>query len=685
MNPRMTVLQTVALGHLAIPPMEQRGGPTAGRSIAGDEAGVKSKFAQNVSFVYAGLQKGSISGNLWGMKWSYVITALIALAVVGVLVHTGWGREGWRATPEAAQELAELIERDIAALDTEDEVDAETVEQMYAVVQAFCERQDARYVAEESRLSLLHLACLFKKPELAKSLLAHGAPPNAQRAGEDSPLLLAVNTWRGHDEAARRRMRELVDTLLASGAEFGKSGHDGGDFLTQAAMVCEDEETLLYLLRRGAKPDAETATPLALHGMRAGLAAVLEQREEDTMVGLLHAVARGVCLYDGDFVGCLEELLCRDAKVDEEPEGQVGCTPLYLLARELGDMEEGQTTWAQAVEVCQRLLEAGADAYRRADGDAEYPGFCAYDFLASKAGLLQKLREGGVELPEPQICLRSGVDLLADVCRVAMRHTGAEELAEHVGEIGGVLAPTARMLSHEIYPESLTAAVKLLAKVDAERATEIIEASPLWQAGPPGAAKETVDAAQVGMIEAVARETGVKLSRGFICTQAEAMMAAGRGEEAAGLVELLGRCEDGEADVERYCRDARMAMQAGAYAAKLYAAGLPDARNDGVADWLMERGRRANTAFMRKAMLLTSLERLWYGQMTEEEKEELFGMMREIGATEAAKTYAQIVKNIDKPEELDKLMAEGDEWKYELEVATARYFLEHKDEFETRS
>ena len=80
-------------------------------------------------------------------------------------------------------------------------------------------------------------------------------------------------------------------------------------------------------------------------------------------------------------------------------------------------------------------------------------------------------------------------------------------------------------------------------------------------------------------------------------------------------------------------------------------------------------------------MLLTSLEKLWFGKMPREEQTRLFALMRNIHAPHAAEAYETLAKNWDHPEELDRLMNADDEWKYELEVATARFFLEHSNEF----
>jgi hypothetical protein len=56
--------------------------------------------------------------------------------------------------------------------------------------------------------------------------------------------------------------------------------------------------------------------------------------------------------------------------------------------------------------------------------------------------------------------------------------------------------------------------------------------------------------------------------------------------------------------------------------------------------------------------------------------------MEEIGAHEAAARYRAIAAAMDDPETLDKLTADSNSWKFELEIATAEYILKHSSEFQ---
>lgn len=602
---------------------------------------------------------------------------LISGAIIA-LVRPGAG-SGLHATELAAQQLEQLRTVDLpqlaAAADPEDEEEQELFSR---VLESFYRTQDARYTDPATGLGILHLACLFKKTELARCLLQDGADPNAHTAAADSPLLLAVNTLLT-PEVSTQQLTALVDTLLAGGARFELSGRSSNaDFLTEAAQLCEDEDTLLHLMDKGARPDANTAMPLALHGWARALERALQSQPRTE--GLLHAAAVGAAAYPGSYVECMELLHSRGAAVNEELNKLPGATPLYELARAMSTAEEDSPHYAQALEALVWLLQHGADPYRRAERDEEYPGFCPYDHLALAPLLLSRLRERGVAPEAPPLSFSSGLPLLAEVCRAAIAPPPAGQLAEHVDTIASLLtAPTPEMQRAEMYPQALAAALKLLTRVDPARATQSVESMPLWQQPPPPATEgeDALSTLTRELQETPALAPGVE----FLCRRAEQLYTAGRAEEAAVMVELLARQPAAQQALTRYSEDPRPPLQAGAYAARLYAAGLPDARDNGVAAWLAERHREADTPFLQEALLLTSLEQLWYGQMPPEQQQRLLALMRRIGAARAAQAYEHIIRSLDKPEQLDSFLARGDDWKYELETATARFLLSHQAEF----
>lgn len=626
-----------------------------------------------------GLQKEGFSDNLKHMKRKITLAAVLLIAGTLALIWMSAGTLK-HATPKAAEELEELCTVHLPALAKEDEIDAEMLEPFERVLEDFYQRQDPRYEDPETGIGILDIACIFKKTELARCLLQDGASPNAHHPGDDSPLLLAVGTW-FTPQATPQQINALVDTLLEGGADFKKSGYSRTDFLTQAAQVCEREEVILHLMERGAQPDADTSMPLALHGWDKALSQALQK--DGNTDGLLHAAAKGAAHFSGRYKECLELVKQHGADVNDTEKDMPGCTPLYLIAREMIYMSEGDPLRPQAIEVISWLLAHGADPYLRSEEDEEYPGFCPYDFLAMNPNLLMELKKHGHELTAPALSFSTGTRLLAEVCReaAAAEPHSAEELLPHYEAIAAVLSPTADMQQQEIYPQALDAAVGLLARADKVRAAQSILSMPLWQGELPPPVSEGEADKLSALVHALQDTPGIALPQDFLCRQAEKLLQSKRPDEAATMIELLERCPDAQETIERYCADPRMPLQAGAYAAKLAAAGLPDARNSGVASWLLSHHRKADTPFLQQAMLLTSLEKLWYGQMQPEQQQEMLQLMRSIGATIAAEAYERIIPKLDAPDELDNLMAQGDDWKYELEAATARFFLEHKDEF----
>ena len=592
------------------------------------------------------------------------------------LVMVSCGDAGLRghATPQAAQELADIAEQDLPALEKQDLAEPELMDAFYDVIRHFSTHTDTAYTAPDSGIGMLHLACIFKKTELVRCLLLDGADPNKHAQGDDSPLLLAVGTFLT-PEASAEQMIALVDTLLAAGADFARSGHNATDFLTQAAYVCENEQVILHLLQQGAQADADTAFPLALHGWQDALRLVLQQKPDTAQ--LLHAAAVGSCRFVGQYRACMEMLLRHGAEVNASEPDLVGATALFRLAEELSNLPEDSPHFAQAMEALEFLLRHGADATLRVEADEEYPGFCPYDFFLMRPHLLKALEERGIHPEAPPLHFSSGVPLLAEVCRAAATPHPAEELAPHFGSIAAVLSPTPAMQQHELFPQAVEAALPLLVQTDAAKAAQCILDMPLWQQSP----SEPQKAALAPLISALQNNAKLVLPKEFICQQAEKLIAAKLTDEAAGMVELLGRCPDAQQEIERYCRDELLPLQAGAYAARLAVEGLPDARNAGVADWLEAHHRQADTPFLKDAVLLTSLERLWYGDMSAQEQKAMLTLMRRIGAESAAAAYEQILRHLDDPDQLDAILSHGDDWKYELEAATARYFLEHKADF----
>lgn len=605
--------------------------------------------------------------------FTFCLTAAYSL----LLSSCGDSAKG-HATPQAARELAEIREVDLPTLEQKEIVEPELLTILNQTLDHFERTMDTSYTAPFSSFSILHLACMFKKPELVRCLLIDGADPNKHSPDDDSPLLLAVGMMLTPN-VQTETLISLADTLLDAGADFSKSGHTETDFLTQASFVCENEEVILHLLDKGAQPDEDSGIPPALHGW----VKLLTRLIEDKHVGvknLMRAVAVGSCRFKGNFQECLDLLIRHGANVHDTFDDEPGATPLFFLAEELSNSTEGSPFLSQGIDMCAYLLQLGADPYLRAENDERHPGFCPYDFLSMRPKLLAELEERGISLQPPPLHFSSGAALLSELCRAVISHRSQEELAPHYEKISTVLTPSPELRSHDIYTQALEAAVTLLAQIDPARAAADITAMPVWkQAESDNEARELT----AHLLSVLRDEPSIILPKSFITTEAEALIRIGMSDEAASLIELLERCPDAKEEILRYCEDTRPAIQAGAYAARLQAEALPDARNNGVASWLLQRHRQANTPFLEEAILITSLDKLWFGDMPAAEQQKMLSLMRRIGAPAAADAYEHILRHLDDPDELDALSEQGDDWKYELETATARFFLEHKDDFIT--
>ena len=604
--------------------------------------------------------------------------SLVLMAAAVLLVSCG-ERGTEKLTDGAVQQLEEITKVGLPLLQEEKLVEAEFVDSLRQVVERFRKTGDMESERERGKPNILQIACLFKKRELVQSLLEQGADPNAHSLDDESPLLLAVGTYL-LPETTTEQIIPVVDTLLAGGADFKKSGTNGDDFLTRAAFACEQEDVLLHLLDKGARPDAETALPPALHGWARALERVLAMTEKRTE-GLLHAAAVGSCQFEGDHIRCVRILLeaGSDIRAPEAP-NMPGSTALFRMAAEMSELDENDPHLDHAIEVFSFLVQRGADPYLRAETDESYPGFSPYDFLARRPKIIAALRDRGIALQAPALRIDGGKNLLADICRAAMYKPAGKEIAPFFESIAGVLRPTREMLDAEIYTQALEAGVHLLGCIDPSRAAQRIMEMPLWQQD-----LGTKDAENIlpTLLAAIQDTPGIKLPADFLYRHASCAQKAGLKEEASVLIELMERSDDGADFICRCIEDPCLPIRAGAYAARLHLAGLPDARNGGVAAWLMEQGGKADTDFLKEAVLLTSQEQLWYGSMEEADIRKLIAAMRQLGASRAADAYEKIVAALDDPEKLDAIMAQGDDWKYELEIAIARHFLKNKAQFRT--
>lgn len=588
-------------------------------------------------------------------------------------------------TEEARQQFNCIYDHLLPELAAEDWLTDEELEEIELLLTEYSKTGDARYTTPKNGLTMLHLAAMFKQPELVRCLLKDGAVANAHLRNQsgDTPLQFAVAS--DYAPAAEpEKLIEIIETLLAAGAPLNQRSTDGTTLLCYAGISCAHEEVFIHLLQKGAEiidtPGIDHSSPIspgigaAIKGWDHALAALFEKRNgklTESDKRLLHIAAIGAAGRDeGRHQECIQLLLKKGTPIDTTDEA--GRTALFMaaLAPHSGDP-------ISAAPIISLLLQHGADPYKKAEKDAEYPGFCAYDFIISRPELLNELKAQGHSFTPPPLAFDNPATLLQDICRAYMRSAEPEEIRPHMDRIITVLTPNAAMLADEIYADALSNAVELMAATDAERTKAAVAAMPIWKQKELWEQKAPHTATLLHAIE----HAGLDLPPDLICNTAEMLNEAGLTDEAATMIEQLGNSPANSDIIARYCEDTRPALQAGAWGARLAAADLPDPRAGGVAAW-MNTHTPSNHIALQKALLLTSQEELWYGEMDENQQQALFQAMEEIGASRAAAHYRQIAASLDNPEKLDELTADADSWKFELETATARFIWENREAFQ---
>lgn len=591
----------------------------------------------------------------------------------GILLSGCRPPERGHATPLAAEELAQITSY-IPGFGIDEVLELPDSHEIFTLMADFAAHPDARRTMPVSGVSMLHLACLFKKAELARCLLLDNADPNAITAAGDTPLSLAVSI-RGVEEEnlTDEAIIRLIDILIAGGADLNQHVGEDTPLLNYAGLNSFSEKVFLHLLDKGCKPDATTCQAPAMMGWNTALKRMLDMGAGkapgamDTM--LLMAAAN----LHRDTV----ELLL-DAGADANAHQLSGTTPLLEAAGHLlSPAEEEEPEHRRAIlDVCALLIRRGGDpglAEIRQDGS---PAFRAVDILTKDSAVIDELRQRGVELKPAEIKFTGGIALLEEVGKAAV----LEQVPplEAFDTIASILTPTPDMLQHPGYYDVLPMAVELLHSMDAAKASQKVAAMPIWS---------SADAWNKGhgdcLLPALTKCENLVLPKQIICAAAEHLNEAGKADATAYMIELLSRCPDSAIEIEQYCKHVSLPMAAGALGAKLRRAGLPTPRDGDVQLWLENHGREATSPVLQKAVLLTSLSRLWYGDMLPAEQEQMLAAMEETGATQAAARYRAIIAAMDEPETLDKLTEDSDSWKFELEIATARFILSHSAAFLT--
>ena len=575
------------------------------------------------------------------------------------------------ATPEAAAELA-LISSYLPEIGIDEVLEIPESEEIYTLMSDFATTADARLASRHAGITMLHLACLFKKPELARCLLLDHADPNARTGTGDTPLGLAVSMRGVEDEHTNDdTIIRLLDTLIAGGADLTLHAAEDMPLLNYAGLNCYSEKVFLHLLDKGCSFDETTCQAPAMMGWNTALKRMLDMgaaRTPEAMEALLLMAAANL------HNETVKILIAAGADVNAHQLS--GTTPLVEAAGHLlSPAEEKETARKQAIiDVCATLIEHGADPFLteiRQDGS---PAFCAADILARDTEVIQALKQRGIHIEAREIKFTSGIALLEAVGKATVLEQ--QPAAGDFDAIATLLNPTTEVHADSRYHDVLPMAVELLHGIDPVRTSQLIAAMPIWS-GQDAWDKGHGDC----LVTAITNCPNICLPADIICAAASRLNDAGKVDNAAYIIELLARCPDAKKEIDQFCAHASRPLKAGALAARLRQAGLPTPRDGDVQIWLENRQIEADKPEIAKALLLTSLSRLWYGDMLPDEQERMLAAMEEIGAREAATHYRAIASAMNDPETLDKLTEDSDSWKFELEIATAEYILKHAEVF----
>lgn len=602
--------------------------------------------------------------------------------VAAVLLGACDGGSKGSATPQAAAEFAEIEQMQ---LDPHDPMDREWRD----VINHFAKHMDTAYASKESQFTILHIAAIFNKAELVRCLLKDGADANAttyylspetgECSGEDSALELALADISGNPRGADGIIA-TIDALLQGGAKAEVKGSMKTSMAATAITLCEHESAVLHLMQQ--RPDICRSQDTDAHMMAAwkGWESVLKQLltayplSPEEAGKALFTAAGGAFQIEGKHSRCIHLLLEHGAPINSRDEADR--TPIFAAATTLLQTESNETPYV--LSIIEQLLNEGADATLCAQ-DEEYPGCSAYDLLRMHPTALEELAQRGHKLEAPPLLFTPGLMLLSDVCKAKQRGQTTDVTLQHYDAIATILRPTADMQDSPIYPEALENAISLLCEADAHKTANLVANMPLWHSI---AADKEASHHITPLLSAIRNAPNLILPAELLCQAARDLQRKKMNDEAATIVEWLGRDEHAQPYIEQMKQAQHPALQAGAWSAILLQKQLPAPRVGEIQYWIEKHPQADKThPALQKALLLTSLQELWTGEMPANKQKQLIAAMREIGAPNAANQYEKIAQNLHDAEVLDQIMDQPDDWKFELEIATAQFILQNEQAF----
>lgn len=317
------------------------------------------------------------------------------------------------------------------------------------------------------------------------------------------------------------------------------------------------------------------------------------------------------------------------------------------------EAEEPAPLWIAALwlpcaameQIAETLLAHGADAA------CTYEGLSAADFIVAHPEVAARLRAKGYSFTPAPAALDPDTPLEEqerEIIRMAMIHADASPFADALEKV---------MLDGKLQ-ESLVEALMLLHRVDPDRATRVGNAL----------AEEYTDA----VADVARREPGFRLDTALLVE-----LAHRKPEIAYPLCSMLGYVDGTDELIESLLDDDEPAVEAAAWKAKLIKAGLPVAEVGEVAEWLAERGLKAEkmSPAVQRLVLMTSWDLYGDGKLSEPDRAAFLQAFKDLGLDRAYELLRQ-------PEEMDCFFEE-ETW-FPAVTEISRYIWAHRAEFSAK-
>ncbi len=450
-------------------------------------------------------------------------------------------------------------------------------DEVRACVAHYLQTGDARYATPEHGITLLHIAAATHRLWLVEQLLAEGADPNARLSQGDTPAMLAVRAV-GLQVSTDALL--IIKALHAAGADLNLTADDGGSVLSAcngssyALKDISGEELALAIMDMGAQGNTEAARNFAFQGWSTGLRRLLDSPQREAICRDMPQLL-GLCAFH--FQGKQGQLDCAalllEHAEDVNASQPLKATPLFLLLQhpQMFANDDSDELRQRAEFLCM-LLDQGANPYLL---EGDFQQTCAADLLQQCPELLSQLKELGQDIPPPphEFAAETLVEQLADIPAAAVDEAEIRAQFDTIAQL--FTAPTEAMLAHGLtYRRACATALKLLCRADIARTEALLATLPAWQGAE--AWQGEVHAAN-GLLHALQQTPAVAIPGELLLTCARSLEAAGKPALAHALARLLGRDAAASERIVQLCEaaDTPLSIRAAAWRCRAQAAGLP--------------------------------------------------------------------------------------------------------------